>query len=83
MTSDEISILLEIQNHGDWIKVFIPYSTTEKMTAHIQNDAGDILKMVKLIQGNNAIDISNVKNQTINLKIETPYETISKQIKVG
>ncbi len=83
MTSDEISILLEIQNHGEWIKVFIPYSSTEKMSARIQNDAGDTLKMLKLIQGNNAIDISNIKSQSINLIIETAYETISKQIKLG
>lgn len=80
MTSDEISILLEIQNHGEWIKVFIPYSSTEKMSARIQNDAGDTLKVVKLIQGNNAIDISNVKNQCINLKIETQFETIFRKI---
>ncbi len=75
-----ITISVEIQNHGDWIKIFMPYETTEKMFAQLQNDNGDTIKMVKLIQGNNAIDISNVEYQSINLKIETPLETISKRI---
>jgi hypothetical protein len=80
MTSDEISIQLEIQNHGEWIKIFIPYDSIEKMTARMQNDNGEVLKIVKLVQGNNAIDISNIKSKSINLKIETPFETISKRI---
>jgi hypothetical protein len=78
-----ITISVEIQNHGDWIKIFMPYETTEKMFAQLQNDNGDTIKKVSLIQGNNAIDISSVKNQCINLKIETQFETILKKIKLS
>ncbi len=75
-----ITISVEIQNHGDWIKIFIPYETTEKMFAQLQNDSGDTLKTVKLIQGNNAIDISTITNQYINLKVETQFETIFRKL---
>lgn len=75
-----ITISVEIQNHGDWIKVFVPYETSKIMFAQLQNDSGEIIKRVKLMQGNNAIDISNEINQSINLKVETQFETIFKKI---
>jgi hypothetical protein len=79
----EISIEIETQNQGDWIKIFIPYDSAEKMTAQMQNENGQVLKLVKLLQGNNAIDISNIKSQSINIKIETAHETILKKIKLS
>jgi hypothetical protein len=79
----EISITIELQNHGNWVKIFIPYSAPTKMMAILQNDYGEILKSVSLAEGNNSIDISNIKNSFVNIKIETPYETILKKLKLS
>jgi hypothetical protein len=76
----EISIEVETQNHGNWIKIFIPYPSSEKMIATLQNVDGEVIKRVKLLSGNNAIDISQIIQSTILLKIESPFETISKKI---
>jgi hypothetical protein len=79
MTS-EISIQIETQNHGDWIKIYIPYPSSEKMIATLQQVDGEVIKRVKLLSGNNAIDISQIIQSTILIKIESPFETISKKI---
>jgi hypothetical protein len=76
----EISIEIEKQNHADWIKIFIPYSSSEKMIATFQKEDGETIKRVKLLSGNNAIDISQIIQSTILLKIDTAFETISKKI---
>jgi hypothetical protein len=76
----EISIEVETQNHGDWIKIYIPYPTSEKMIATLQNIDGEVLKRVKLLSGNNAIDISQIIQSTILLKIDSPFETTSKKL---
>jgi hypothetical protein len=76
----EISIEVENQNHGNWIKIFIPYSPSEKMIATLQNVDGETIKRVKLLAGNNAIDISQIIQSTILIKIDTAFETISKRI---
>lgn len=81
--TNEISISIELQNHGNWVKVFIPYSAKTKMMAILQNDYGEILKAVSLAEGNNSIDISNIKNASVNIKIETPYETILKKLNLS
>jgi hypothetical protein len=78
--STNISIQIETQNHGDWIKIFIPYPSSEKMIATLQNVDGETIKRVKLSSGNNAIDISQVIQSIILLKIDTAFETISKKI---
>ncbi len=76
----EISIEVENQNHGNWIKIFIPYLSSEKMIATLQNIDGETIKRVKLLAGNNAIDISQIIQSTILIKIDTAFETISKRI---
>jgi hypothetical protein len=79
MTS-EITIKTEKQNHGDWLKIYIPYPTKEKTTAYIQNSHGEIIKHVKLSEGNNAIDISNIEDDIVDVKVDTPYEIILRKI---
>lgn len=76
----EIKIEVEKQNQGDWLNIYIPYKTDEDMFGILQNEHCETLKKVKLKQGNNSIDISNIKNRSINLKIETAYETILKNL---
>jgi len=79
----EIDIQIERQNHGDWIKINMPYRSTEETFALLQNEYGEIIRRVKLTEGNNSIDISNINSSFINLKIETPYETILKKLKLS
>jgi hypothetical protein len=76
----EISIEIEKQNHGNWIKIFIPHPSSEKMMATLQKEDGETIKRVKLLSGNNAIDISQIIQSSILLKIDTAFETISKKI---
>lgn len=82
MTRD-ISIQIEKQNYGYWLTIYIPYASDEDMKGILKNGNGEILKNVKLKQGNNSIDISNIKNTSINLKIETAYETILKKLNLS
>lgn len=79
----EISIQIEKQNHGNWLNIFIPFKTDEDMIGVLLNENGDILKKVELRQGSNSIDISNIDNATINVKVETTYETIFKNLNLG
>jgi hypothetical protein len=76
----DISIQVETQNHGDWIKIYIPYPSSEKMVATLQNVDGEVIKRVKLLSGNNAIDISQIIQSTILIKIDSSFETISKKL---
>ncbi|MEO6254671.1 MAG: hypothetical protein ABIO79_15270 [Ferruginibacter sp.] len=82
MTKD-INIEIERQNHGDWINIYIPYPSDEKMFGSLQNEHGEIVKKVTLKQGNNSIDISSIKSTSINLKVETAYQTILKKLKLS
>jgi hypothetical protein len=79
----QISIEIETQNHAGWIKIFMPYPSSDKMIATLQKEDGETIKRVRLLQGNNAIDISQVIQSTILLKIECPFETISKKIRLA
>ncbi len=81
-TTSQITILIEKHNHGDWLKIFIPYPTAEKTSATIQNSHGEIIKHVKLNEGHNAIDISNVADDEVDVKIETPFEIILRKINI-
>jgi hypothetical protein len=80
MMTTEISIEIEKQNHADWIKIFVPYPTSDKLIATLQKEDGETIKRVKLLSGNNAIDISQIIQSTILLKIDSAFETISKKM---
>ena len=79
----EIRIQVEKQNQGDWLNIYIPYKTDEDMFGILQNERCETLKKVKLKTGNNAIDISNIRHKSINIKIETAYETILKNLNLS
>ena len=83
MMTSLITILREKQNHGDWLKIFIPYAASDKILAYIQNSRGEIIKHVNLNEGNNAIDISNIEEDIVDVKVDTPYEIILKKIKLN
>ncbi len=68
---------------GRWLRIHIPYDTKQLSTVTIQDTSGSLLKKTKLYQGNNSIDISNLAEETVNLKIETPFETILTEIKIN
>ena len=77
----EITITTEKENFGDWLKIHIPYPI-EKSTATLQNMHGETIRHVKLNEGNNAIDISNMKDKVVDVKIDTPYEIILRKINI-
>ena len=67
-------------NRGNWLKVTIPYTTHLVMTATLQNNSGELLKTVKLMTGSNLIDIESILNQSVRIKIDTPFEIILKEM---
>ena len=67
-------------NRGHWLKVSIPYTTTLAMTATLQNNNGELLRSVSLMTGNNLIDIHAIKKQSVHIKIDTPFEVISREL---
>jgi len=78
--SNQIELHIEKMNHGNWLKVSIPYTTTQAMTATLQSNSGELLRSVSLMTGNNLIDIESIKKQSVHIKIDTPFETISREL---
>ena len=79
----EITILIEKGNYGDWLKVYIPYPTSLHTFVSIQNSNGEIVRQVNLKEGNNAIDICNIKDAVVDVKVTTPYETVLRKININ
>ncbi|MCX6318757.1 MAG: hypothetical protein NTW29_15870 [Bacteroidetes bacterium] len=77
---EPITIHKEEDNHSKWIKVYIPEWAGLTSRASIQNSEGVVLKRMTLIIGLNAIDISHIPGNPINIKVETSFETILKEI---
>ena len=76
--TNRIELGIEKLSHGLWLKVIIPYATDHTMTATLQDQRGELLKQVQLISGNNLIDIEALAMKSIQVKIDTPYESLSK-----
>jgi len=81
--TDRIELGIEKMNQGNWLKVTIPYITQRMMTATLKNDSGQMLKKVRLASGNNLIDLESITQQSIHIKIDTPFETILKEMYLG
>jgi hypothetical protein len=75
-----VDIRTETANHSNWLKINLPYPGDEKTRAFFLNEDGGVIKSVKLFEGNNAIDLSQMDGAWLHLKIETPYETILKKV---
>jgi hypothetical protein len=78
---DTVTIEQEENNRSNWIKVFVPQKAREGSSATLQDKQGALLKRITLNAGHNAIDISGITINPFNIKVETPYETILKEIK--
>lgn len=81
--TNSITIETELLNKGRWIKINIPTSLQSVSCATILTIDGEILKKVTLSEGLNAIDISGIICNTINIKVETTNETVLKNIKLN
>ena len=79
---EQIKVAIEKTNRGNWLKVVIPYKTKMAITATLQNPGGETLKMMHLETGNNLIDIGSLGTPTISIRIDTPYETLLKELKL-
>jgi hypothetical protein len=75
----QIEMAIEKMNHGNWLKVTIPYITPAAMTATLQNQKGELLRMVRLVTGNNLIDLESIPHRSLRIKIDTPFETLLKE----
>ncbi len=75
-----ITITEEHSNKSNWLKIFIPKKVATTALAIIKKTDGDILRKITLDEGNNSIDITNINETTISVKVETPYETILKHL---
>jgi hypothetical protein len=80
---EAIIIKEESDNRNRWINVFIPANAGQHSSASIRDGQGAVLQRVRLNEGNNAIDISHFSGTAISIKVETPYETILKEIKTA
>jgi len=80
MMTSQITIEAEKHNHGAWLKIYIPYPASDKTIAIIQNTHGEVIKYVNLNEGTNSIDISNIFEEVVDVKIETAYEIILRKI---
>ena len=78
--NQDIEISIERMNYGNWLKVYIPFTSISAMTATLQNNGGETLRTIKLVSGNNLIDIESITNQSLHIKIDTAYETILKEL---
>lgn len=78
---EAIIIKQESDNRSRWINVYIPSHAGLYSSASIRDGQGAVLQRVRLSEGNNAIDISHFSGTAISIKVETPYETILKEIK--
>lgn len=81
--NSHITIETEMLNKGSWIKINIPKNRQPASSAIISSKEGEILKEVTLAEGCNAIDISGITGNSINIKVETAYETVLKNIKLN
>lgn len=79
---NQITISAEQHNNSSWLKVFVPNKIVPS-SAVIKGDNGHILKRIDLEEGNNAIDISSIHENSISIKVETPYETVLKHLKIN
>jgi len=80
--SQSIELGIERLNHGHWLKVMIPYDTELSMTAKLLNSNGELLRSIKLATGNNLIDLEAISDHTLHVRIDTPFEIISRNIKL-
>jgi hypothetical protein len=80
--TEMVTIEQEENNRSRWIKVFVPQKAREGSSATIQDKQGALLKRISLNAGYNAIDISGIIINPFIIKVETPYETILKEIKL-
>lgn len=79
---NQITISAVQQNNSNWLKVFLPNKTSPS-SAIIKGDSGHILKRIDLEEGSNAIDISTICENNISIKVETPFETVLKHLKIN
>ena len=75
--------MVEQQNHGCWLKIFIPAMAEAGSLATIQNNRGSTLRDVRLNRGNNAIDISLLEDSALQVKVETGSQTILKTVQIS
>lgn len=79
----EITIKFEKQHRGNWIKIYIPPTEHNHLNnVVLQNEDGQTIRSLQISNGVSAVDVSNILQESIDIKIETTYEIILKKIKL-
>ena len=85
----EIGIQVERQNHGDWIRIFIPYPSDEKMLAVsiLDKKLNDLKNMgaANLTPGTTSYPVGSVLNQgtlVVTISAEEPNNPKLKSVSV-
>jgi hypothetical protein len=79
---EAIIIKQEPGNCNHLINIYMPPCSGEYSNVTIRDGQGTVLQRLSLSEGNNVIDISHFSAAVICIKVETPYETILKEIKI-
>jgi hypothetical protein len=80
--SKQIELAVEKLNKGHWLKITIPYASHDLMTASLLGMNGELIRSVKVVTGSNLIDIAALIGPSLRVRIDTPYEIISKELKI-
>jgi hypothetical protein len=76
----KVLIEQEVQFRSRWIKVYVPPYSEQRCTASLLDKTGAELRRFFLNAGHNAIDVTDLKENPVHIKVETPFETVLKEI---
>lgn len=81
---EEITIKFEKQHRGNWLKIYIPPTEHNHLNnVVLQNEDGQTIRSLQISNGVSAVDVTNILNESIDIKIETTYEIVLKNIKLS
>jgi hypothetical protein len=82
MNSPQISVRLCHSEHNSWLDIDIPDAQiSSHSTMTLMNALGEQIQQFFVIGQKHQIDITGLKSQTLNLKIETVNATFMKKIR--
>jgi hypothetical protein len=79
-TDNQIRITAEFQHKGAWIKIIVPEFNKDDTVALLKSRSGTLIRRVQLQKGLNAIDVSQIDQPSIFVQVESPYETVLKEL---
>jgi hypothetical protein len=79
--------LIEIEtqklNRSCWLKITVIGEGHENLYATLQTIDGELIRKINLSEGVNMVDAVNIDYQSIQVKVETAFETVLKEIQLN